>query len=89
MIVYLHGSPNKEMVEQNWILACPAGDKPNEYTDGEWWMDRACTVPKNFPVYFHYGEAEVPDPLGNYLISIGCVHKTRSATRGFWNRLTG
>ena len=81
MIIYLHGSAEKEMVEDHYVIVCPAGHVPGEFKSQDWWLDADMKIPKQFQVYFHYVEAEVEDNLGAYMIKYGMAHKHKMPER--------
>lgn len=43
--------------------------EPADWWDGE--------TPRTFEVVFHYGIAEVPDPLGKWLVANGVANKSK------------
>jgi hypothetical protein len=59
------------------------GDKGE---NGDWWDQSGDKPrPRQFEVVFRYGQAEVPDPLGKYLIATGQVQKSRLILPNAWD----
>jgi hypothetical protein len=95
MIVYLHGSPDKPPVAEHTVIVCPAVDVRQPVgTDGKRadppadWVDYVDgeTKPKQIPVKFFHGQAEVPDLLGKYMVERGLAQKTRLILPNPWDR---
>lgn len=87
MIVYLHGSPDKLPVETHTLICAPAGHLPNDFAGKDWWdLSGERPRPLQKEVVFHYGEAEVTDEIGKYLVSTGQAQKTRLILPNSWNR---
>lgn len=85
MIVYYHGSPDKPPVENHIITICPAGHLPKECSEVFWWDDSGeKRKPREWTVKFRYGEAEVEDPIGNYMVATGIAMKTRYTAPSLW-----
>lgn len=88
MIVYLHGSPDKRPVAEHTVIVCPGrhlhgkSDLPSD------WYDNTEAQPKpiEFPVKFHYGQAEVDDVLGKYMVAHGFAEKSRLIIPNAWER---
>lgn len=87
MIVYLHGSPGKTPVAEHTLIIAPAGHLPGEF-QGKDWVDASGERPRplQMEVKFHYGEAQVTDEIGKYLVSTGQAMKTRLVLPNNWNR---
>jgi hypothetical protein len=85
MMIYYHGSDDKPPVARHTIIVCPAGHRPHDCTGPDWW-DNTGEKPKarEYTIEFRDGEAEVPDPLGNYMLEAGLAEKSRLVQRGFW-----
>lgn len=99
MIVYLHGSPDKPPVEVHTMLICPAQDVRREFVrDAKGkptgkraeppvdWMEEVDgqLKPRQIPVVFRYGQAEVPDDIGKYMLARGLVEPTRLIRPNEW-----
>lgn len=85
MIVYYHGSPDKPPVAEHTLIVCPAGHRPKDCPEDDWW-DKTGERPKakEFTIKFFHGEAEVSDPLGKYLIATDMAKKTRYSPPNLW-----
>jgi hypothetical protein len=92
MICYLHGSPDKPPVAEHTLICSPAGHRPREFPigngdDDDWWDHSGDKPhPRQFEVKFFHGTAEVPDPLGRYLIATGLAEKSRLILPNAWDR---
>lgn len=87
MIIYLHGSPDKLPVADHTVIVAPAGHLPKEFEAASWWDDTGeKRKPLQFNVVFHYGEAEVPDDLGRYMVAAGLAMKHRLVIANSWSR---
>jgi hypothetical protein len=76
MIVYHHGSPDKPPVETHTLIVCPAKHLPSHCPEDFWWDNTGETKRAlEFQVTFHYGEAEVEDQLGRYLVATGMAKR--------------
>ncbi|WP_024516836.1 hypothetical protein [Bradyrhizobium sp. Tv2a-2] len=56
------------------LYICPAADTTGE-VPAEWVDDN--NSPLQFTIEFRHGAAEVPDPIGKYLIARGYAKKTK------------
>lgn len=87
MIVYIHGSDGKPPVAEHTIIVAPAGHLPKAECLSEWWdASGERVVPAQFPVKFHYGEAEVDDQIGRYMVTTGQAMKSRLVLPNAWDR---
>lgn len=85
MILYYHGSPDKPPVENHIITVCPAGHLPNDCPEDYWWDEVGDKKKaKEFVVHFVYGEAEVEDQLGKYMVATKIAMKTRYTAPSLW-----
>lgn len=85
MIVYYHGSPGKPPGENQHITVCPGGHMPRECEAAFWWDETGeKKKAKEFVVHFRYGEAEVEDQLGKYLVGHGFAMKHRFQQPSLW-----
>lgn len=85
MIVYLHGSPGKPPVESHTLIICPAGHVPNDCPEAFWWASTGKErKPLTWHVEFKYGQAEVEEPVGKYLISTDMAKPDRYQPSNFW-----
>jgi hypothetical protein len=85
MIVYHHGSPDKPPVETHTLIVCPAKHLPSHCPEDFWWDNTGETKRAlEFQVTFHYGEAEVEDQLGRYLVATGMAKDTRYIPSTVW-----
>ena len=92
MIIYLHGSTDKAPVERHVLICSPAGHLPRDFQlgekgeNGDWWDQTGdAPRPKQFQVEFRFGKAEVPDPLGRYLVGAGLAQKTKLIRPSAWD----
>jgi len=100
MIIYLHGSPDKLPVAEHTVIICPGTDVRQPFVmdkDGNStgkraeapseWMDEIDgeLKPRQIPVIFRHGQAEVEDSVGRYMISRGLAQKTRLVIPNSWN----
>lgn len=87
MIIYLHGSTDKNPVAEHTLICAPAGHLPKEFQGPGWWDDSGEKKrPLQFEVKFFYGEAEVADDLGRYLVETGQAQKSRLVLPNSWSR---
>lgn len=87
MIVYLHGSTDKLPVAEHTLLCAPAGHHPKEFESDAWWdMSGDKKKPMEFQVKFLFGQAEVDDTLGKYLVATGQAQKSRLVLPNSWNQ---
>lgn len=97
MIIYHWASPDKLPVAQHTLICAPAGHLPKDFEtvnkegkrepNSDWWdMTGDKPRPRQFEVLFVYGEAEVPDALGRYLVETGQAQRTRLIVPNAWNR---
>lgn len=100
MIVYIHGSPDKPPVAEHTIFVCPAIDVKREMImDSKGkptgkradppvdWMEEVDgeMKPRQIPVVFHFGQAEVDDAIGKYMLARGLVQPTRLVIPNSWS----
>jgi hypothetical protein len=87
MLIYYHGSPDKLPVAEHTIIVAPAGHLPKGECLSEWW-DTTGERPKPFEykVQFFFGQAEVDDQLGKYMIAAGLASSTRLIVPNAWDR---
>jgi hypothetical protein len=52
------------------------GVKP-EADPADWYEDEKREIPRTFEVVFAYGAAEVPDPLGKFMVANGLANRTK------------
>jgi hypothetical protein len=84
--IFYHGSVDKLPVANHTLITAPAGHLPKEFESEDWWDDTGeRRRPKTFEVKFTFGQAEVPDPLGRYLIETGQAMKHRLVIQNDWN----
>lgn len=87
MIIYLHGSTDKPPVAEHTVIVAPAGHLPKEFPGEAWWDDTGeKRKPMQYNVVFAYGEAEVPDDLGKYMVATGLAKKSRLVLPNNWSR---
>jgi hypothetical protein len=82
MRVYLH-SDSAEKSAKYTVHISPGADasvvKEREHFPQEWWQPDGAA--KQYMIDFAFGAADVPDPIGNYLVLIGLAHRTRLVRR--------
>ena len=81
--VYLHGSADKPPVAHHILIVTPAAHLPGAEHPSEFF--EADGKPKDFPVDFIHGKAEVPDTLGKYMVAQGLAQKSRLVIPGAWS----
>lgn len=92
MMVYIHGSPDKLPVPEHTIIICPGkhlhskADLPADWFDSTEKNAAGEPLPVTFPVKFHYGQAEVPDAIGKYMVVHGLAQKSRLIVPNAWDR---
>lgn len=87
MIIYLHGSEGKTPVAEHTIICAPAGHRPKEFEGDSWWdLTGDKKKPMEYPVKFIFGQAEVPDDLGKYLVATGQAMRSRLVLPNSWNQ---
>ena len=87
MIVYLHGSIDKNPVAEHTLICAPAGHRPKEFEGNDWWDTSGDKKkPLEFKVKFFFGQAEVDDSLGKYLVGTGQAMKSRLVLPNAWNQ---
>lgn len=74
MRVYLTGERHRAQPTHRMFVS-PAADIENEEVPRDWVDDR--NEPVQIAIDFAYGLAEVPSPLGKYLVSRGLAAKTQ------------
>ena len=87
--VFLHGSDGagkQGPVPYHGVFVCPAGHRPHECPESDWYdTSGEKPQPREFLVEFFHGAAEVPEPLGKYLLDTG---QARRASR-WWHEGEG
>lgn len=99
MIVYLHGSPDKLPTQEHTVFICPAVDVKRDFiTDAKGkktdkradppadWMEEVDgqMKPRQIPVVFRFGQAEVDDQIGRYMLARGLAMPTRLVVPNSW-----
>lgn len=87
MLVYLHGSNDKLPVQEHTLIVAPAGHLPKNEALSDWWDTTGeRPVPAQFHITFYYGQAEVDDQLGRYLLTSGQAKGSRLVLPNAWDR---
>lgn len=83
MLVYLHGSPDRNPPASHTKFIAPAAHLAGQECPHEW-VDTT-NKPIEFQIDFVHGKAEVDDAIGKYLVETGQAFRSRLIRPDLYN----